>query len=315
MAVELNLMKKMSFGDIFEWSFKLFQKHILFIIKSMSYFFIPGIIILIISGIFVYPYIINTFENLFSFIQNEPTNNQFAFDFFINFLKLYLIIIAIFIIYSLFIMASSAASIKALSVKLEGKNESELDIAKFVLKKYLSILGTTVIAGIMSTIGFCFCYIPGLILMVYMIFIPQIILLENKSFFKAIGRSFSLVNKNFWIIVLILIVFYFLYYIASSIISIPFYMVPYIKFIVKIIKSGGEADPSFLANSITNFMKEFFIFIIIIIGIQIITSILYILVVNNSLTLKFYNIRNLKEGTQLLNQLDKEIKQNDVKVK
>ncbi len=308
MAVELNLMKKMSFGDIFEWGFKLLKKNFLFLIKSMSYFFIPGVIISIISVIFIYPYTSSMIDN-FSLTQNEAANSQYFADFFVNIFKLNSIsIIIFFIYYLLYIMPSYAASVKAISIKFDQKNESELSVPKHVLKKYLSLLGTTLIAGLMSTIGFCLCGIPGIILLIYMIFIPQIILLENKSFFKAIGRSFSLVNNNFWVIFLLLLVFLFFYYIVSSIISIPFFIVPYVKFIIKIIKSGGESDPSFM----TDFMKNFYIYNIIISGIQFIISIFFIIVVGNSLTLKYYNIRNLKEGTQILNKLDKEMKQNEV---
>ena len=142
-----------------------------------------------------------------------------------------------------------------------------------------------------------------------MIFIPQIVVLENKYFFKAIGRSFYLVNKNFWIVFLILLVFYFLYAIISGIISVPVYMIPYVKFIVKIIKMGGELDPS--VNFMKDFMKEFLVYYLIIMGMQIIFSIFYMITINNALTLKFFNIRNLREGTQLLNELDVQMKKNE----
>ncbi|MBN2546184.1 MAG: hypothetical protein JXB50_10335 [Spirochaetes bacterium] len=310
MTNELDLTKKLDFGAIFEWTFKLFKRHFLFLVRSMSYFFIPGLIVLTGLIVLIYPSVLSVMDNFFSMVQNSETlsaNNTFPMNFFIDFIKMYLLIISIMIVYSLFVLASSAASIKAISIKLEQKDDKEINVFKHVLKKFLPLLGTTMISGIMMTFGFLFCYIPGLILMVYMIFVPQAVILENKYFFSAIGRSFSLVNKNFWIVALILLIFYFIYSIGLSILIAPVYLVPYIKFIMQMVKMGGETDPAYMMDVMRNFMKEMSVYIFIIIGISSIASLFYLLLINNALTIKFYNIKNLKEGTQLLSDIDKEL--------
>jgi len=311
MTNELDLTKKMDFGNIFEWTFKLFKKHFFFLIKSVSYFFIPGIIILIALIALIYPAALDFFDNIMAMVKdsaNVQDENALFFKFLIDFLKLFLLYIGAMTIYSLFILASSAASIKAIGVKLEQKDDKESDILKCILKKFFPLLGTVMISGIMITFGCLFCYIPGLILMIYLIFVPQAVILENKYFFGAIGRSFTLVNKNFWFIVLILLIFYFIYSFALSILIVPVYMVPYIKFIMQVIKMGGESDPSFMLDFMRNFMREMSVYIFIIAGISSIASLFYLLMINNALTLKFYNIKNTKEGNQLLNDIDKELK-------
>lgn len=311
MTNELDLTKKMDFGNIFEWTFKLFKKHFFFLIKSVSYFFIPGIIILIALIALIYPAALDFFDNIMTMVKdsaNVQDENALFFKFFIDFLKLFLLYIGAMTIYSLFILASSAASIKAIGVKLEQKDDKESDVFKHILKKFFPLLGTVMISGIMITFGFLFCYIPGIILMIYLIYVPQAVILENKYFFSAIGRSFSLVNKNFWFIVLILLIFYFIYSFALSILIVPVYMVPYIKFIMQVIKMGGESDPSFMLDFMRNFMREMSVYIFIIAGISSIASLFYLLMINNALTLKFYNIKNIKEGNQLLNDIDKELK-------
>ena len=52
-----------------------------------------------------------------------------------------------------------------------------------------------------------------------------------------------------------------------------------------------------------NFLRLFLI--VIIMGISIIISIFYTLINNIALTLKFYNIKNLREGSAILDKLEK----------
>ncbi|MCG8569025.1 MAG: hypothetical protein MJB14_02690, partial [Spirochaetes bacterium] len=249
MKKTMDLTQKMDFGNHLEWTFSFFTKNFLFIFKTMSYFFIPGIVLFLIGGFFIYNYFVEWWQNFMALSMSGSTAiDDQSLTMFWEMATMYVLFIAVFSLYGLFMLAASGASIKAIGVIIEGTGETELDIVKFTLKKFLNLFITSLIVGFMLAFGFVCCYIPGLILMIYVIFYVQVIMLEDKGYFTAIGRSFSLVKKNFWMIVLLLLVIYFMYSFIVGMVTVPLIAVPYIKMINVLIQNEGVSDPALLTD-------------------------------------------------------------------
>lgn len=297
---ELDLTRKLDIGEIFEWSFKLFGRHFGKLIKTISYFIIPGIILIIVS-IPANMGKINRFLQYTMKSESMENTSEFMGEYFSSMTPFFFIG---FILGCLSLLIS-IASIRILSLKLDNQEETEFQTVLYSLKMFIPIVLSFFFPALFLIFGYMACFIPGVILGVYMIFILQAIIIENKLFFGAFARSFSLVNKNFWSLLGIFVVFYFIFAIASSIISMPFYMVGYVKMIANMIKNGGAADPEVLnnySNSMTTTLP-------IIYGVSLLLSSVYIILLNYALVIKYYNIRNLKEGMALLNQIDEQMDQ------
>ena len=204
--------------------------------------------------------------------------------------------------YSLFAVLTGAGVIQGFDDKIQSLNTTEGEVALSTLKKIVPILITSIIASLLLGMGFVFCFIPFFILAVYMAFIPQTIMIENRWGFGAIGRSFSLFNGHFWQTFLIPLVFFLVYFFFSSIITYGLLLTPYIELIKSIVQNQGQTDPSFLGN----FYKQYSYIIILQ---SVLNSLLHLLmtpILNIALSIKFYNVRNLKEGTQILNDIAQE---------
>lgn len=291
MQQKIDLMKKMSFSDNFSYTFRLFKEHFVYLIKTLAYFFVPAIIIITGIGILLW----NRFIELFGMIEGDKFNSSNA----MLIAEIFLYIFIFVFIFSIVSLYTNAVSVMAINEKLEGRDTSPKEVVGAVLKKTIPLLFTSILAGLMVGLGFFFCFIPGYILMIYIVFIPHAIMLEDKRYGQAIGRSFSFVNKNFWQIVLLLLVIYFLWSFVSGFVNLPFYVVYYIHLFSDLMKTGGEIDP----GNMTSFFNRFGVVAIIIFVINIILMMLYTSLLNISLTLKFLNIRNIREGTDLLNKI------------
>jgi len=63
----------------------------------------------------------------------------------------------------------------------------------------LPVLGAMLLVGIMVSIGFTFFVIPGVILAVYSWLTIPLIVARRLGMVEALGKSFAIVNQNFWL--------------------------------------------------------------------------------------------------------------------
>ncbi len=299
MEIKDNLMRKLGFDDIIEFTLKLYKKHFFYFIKLFGYFFIPAMIIIIIAS----AYSLMNYEKIITSLQNTQDSSPSEAIASTLFLSYFGKTMIWFLIHSLLLIIANAALVKGIHEKLINSNMPIRKVAVYTLKKAFPIIITTVITGIMYFFGFSCCCIPFVVVLVYTVFITQIMMIENKFYFKCIGRSFGLVQDYFWSILLIIIVYFFLYYFIMAVVQLAIYGYPYIKLIRSIIGNKGQIDPSFM-----EFFKKSFFLIIISSVVQNILLFLLLPILSIAISIKFLNIKNLKEGTALLDEIKKQAK-------
>ena len=295
MQKELNLNKKLGFDEIIDHTLHIYKNDFLYYMKILLYFFIPSISIMVYATI----HIKDAYIDMLSSMGTAGGSGPGAIPGFGNVMYYGLLIT---IGYSLFAVLTGAGVIQGFDDKIRNRNTTEGEVALAALKKIIPIIITSIIASLLLGIGFIFCFVPFFILAVYMAFIPQTIMIEGRWGFGSIGRSFSLVNGHFWQTFLIPLVFFLTYFFFSSIITYGLLLTPYIELIKGIIQNQGQTDPSFLGN----FYKQYSYIIILQ---SVLNSMLHLLmtpILNIALSIKFYTIRNLKEGTQILNDIAQE---------
>jgi hypothetical protein len=68
----------------------------------------------------------------------------------------------------------------------------------FALSRFGSLLGSVILAGLITGLGTCACIIPGIYLGVLYAFVSQVVVLENLSGMDALNRSKQLVSGFWW---------------------------------------------------------------------------------------------------------------------
>ncbi|MCX7679034.1 MAG: hypothetical protein N2316_07420 [Spirochaetes bacterium] len=295
MKKEINLSIKLHFDEIVDYAIEIYKNNFKYLIGLMAVFYIPYFILVV----FLSEKIHHAFDNLFISL-NEPSSLKFPIESTIRDLFHWSGIS--FILFFLVTTFSQAAIIKGTACKIEGDNAPISTIAQLTIKKAFPLIATTLIAMIMMGIGLVFCIIPFFILAIYLIYTLQAIMLEDTWGFGAIGRSFTMVSGNFWATLFIPLVFYLSYFFISSIITYAIMLTPYIDMFKEIIQHQGQITQEYYSEFLS---KNFLRFIFQIIA----TNLLYFFMIPLlyiALTIKYFNIRNLKEGTQLTHAIEKE---------
>ncbi len=69
---------------------------------------------------------------------------------------------------------------------------------QFALGRFLPLLGTGILGGILITLGYFACCIPGIYLAVIWSMMSQVVVVENLSGMDALNRSKALTENYFW---------------------------------------------------------------------------------------------------------------------
>lgn len=101
------------------------------------------------------------------------------------------------------------------------ENISIQDVWLEVKKKFFAVLGTFIVTGIIVSIGFVLCILPGIYFIVSLSLIFSIMFFEGKGFSISFGRSMNLINNNWWLAFGILLVALIIYYIFTIAFSVP----------------------------------------------------------------------------------------------
>ncbi len=295
MKKDINLSAKLHFDELVDCAISLYKNNFKYFITIMAFFYIPAVVVLIVLTVSLS----DEYARLMQIITQPASDPNIAIGVISKLSQYAFFFLAIYLLMS---TLAGAAIIKGTEVKLAGGSASEKDVSIMALKKTIPLVITSFIASIMIAVGAIFCIIPLFILAVYLIYISQAIMLEDTWGFGAIGRSFTITSGNFWATLLIPLVFYLAYFFISSLISYAIMLTPYMNMIRGLFDNQGQTDPEFLSR----FYSENIRLIIIE---TIATNILYMLlspILSITLTLKYINIRNLKEGTSLANAIQEE---------
>jgi hypothetical protein len=292
MEHKFDLSRKMDIGDIINASMSLYGKNFFYFIWVYAFYYLPFMVLALIFAkgmIGMY----STMMNTASMAQSNP----FAF------LKSYFLAIGL-IVPAWIVLASMAhlSLVSAINGQILGQPRKAGIHFLAPLKRLVPVLVTTFIASLIFIAGMPFCFIPFFIFLIYLAFLPQVMMVEDKFYFRAIGRSFSATEKNFWQIALFLLVFSLAYGTISSIVTYGSMIGPYIQLFTDIMKNKGMSDPSVM----TGFYSKYGSVIIIASVLNFLAYLVVTPVMHIGLTLKFHNIRNLKEGTRLINEIEKQ---------
>jgi hypothetical protein len=153
----------------------------------------------------------------------------------------------------------------------------------------------------MYAFGVVVCFVAVAVLSVFLIFIPQSVMLDNKYYVRAIDTSFKLVTKSFMTVAVIILVYGLLMASVGQIVTLAIYIVPLIESIVKMIQQGGYSAPAAADMMGGNILMMYVINTALVLILQV-----FILPLQNlSLTLSYYNLKNVQDGAELIDRIKK----------
>jgi hypothetical protein len=156
---------------------------------------------------------------------------------------------------------------------------------------FLRVLGSGLLLFFLLIIGILFCIFPGVYLMPITYLVIPVIVIENSSFRYAFTKSFRLIKNNWWLVFGVIFIMSLIVSIASSIVSIP----------ITIITMGGK----FLS------LKSFTLPLIIIFSVLRNVLMLAYVLPAIAVCLCYFNLTEEKDGTGLLDRIEKLGKSND----
>lgn len=207
-------------SNLFAWqyikrTFLFLKEHINFYTNAMMFFFLPICVVLFIfTKLFIA--IIEDFKGDLTVLEELIIQNnipQSIIDSAPKILFLFIMSLLLKIIFRFVVLEGVSTLLK---------NEEPLSFMKIlnnVLMSMLPILGTLALYYLMLFFGLILFIIPSLIIMVVFAFVPHIIILEKKFFFKAFDKSFLLIKTNILFVLSILLFFFSLEQLAKTLIQ------------------------------------------------------------------------------------------------
>ena len=214
---KVQLNKERSFGDLFNATFAFIKQEFAELGKALLYFAIlPLTVASVFNGLMAH----SQQERVAEITANNAlVSNPWSF-YETLFTPMALINYVVMILTSTLLITSVLSYLKLYHERGSG-NFSTIDVWHQLTKIYWSIFGTTFLVGLLTTIGFVFCLLPGIYLSVVLCAILPIIVFEGKGFSEAFSKSMQITKPNFWSILGSLIVMLIISYILIIIASIP----------------------------------------------------------------------------------------------
>ena len=104
----------------------------------------------------------------------------------------------------------------------KGKDNFEIEeIWQLTIKKFSSILLALTVMGFMIAIGVVAFVVPGIYLAIILSMVLPIMIFEDQDFNKAVKYSINLIKDYWWFSFALLIVIYFISFIAGFVFSLP----------------------------------------------------------------------------------------------
>jgi hypothetical protein len=172
-------------------------------------------------------------------------------------------------------------------------NVNTASVVQGVKKDFGNIIGLGVLSGLITSIGFMLCVIPGVYLYVPMSLVFSILVFRNTSISNAINDSFLLIKNEWWITFATLFVIGIIVWVISMVFSIPTLIYTFTKSFT-IASEGSLADPStmfdwvFIALNAISSAAQYILYMITAIS----TAFIY------------YNLNERKHATGALEQID-----------
>jgi hypothetical protein len=154
----------------------------------------------------------------------------------------------------------------------------------YFLRTTIGVFVTAILLGV----GFMLCVLPGIWLFPMMGLIFPIMIIENTSFGYAFNRSFSLIKDNWWVTAGTILVIWIIAYVMIFVIMIP--------------ASAINITETLLRPKVMHALSTWQIIVSVIVQ-QLVQVLLILPTV--ALTLCYFNLAESKEGTSLLDRINK----------
>lgn len=176
-------------------------------------------------------------------------------------------------------------SYMALYVKSPDGTVKNSEVWSKLANAFLPMIGGAIIFGLLSTIGFVLCIIPGIIVYVYLGFYAYVYINEDQGVINSFYRSYEIVSNNWWVTFGYGLVFLILVSIGSLVFTIPTYL----------IGLGYALQIDFLTGDVFMYIATF----ISSVGQLLLYPILYI-----AMGVMYYSHRNKIERVDMVTEID-----------
>jgi hypothetical protein len=214
--IQIDFKQERDFGEIFNATFGFIGQEFKLLGRAVLYFVLP---ILIVAAVIVVLIGMEQQKSLNTFqtggLYNSDPISTIGSTFKYTLLTLLMYIIAITVL-----RCTIYGYIKLYVTK--GKDQFNLnDVWGEIKKFFFPVLGTSLVIGLITGIGFVFCLVPGIYLGVSLCVIYISLMFEDEGFSNAFGRSFDLTKQRWWLTFAILLICYIIIYIIYILCSLP----------------------------------------------------------------------------------------------
>ncbi|HHH55202.1 MAG TPA: hypothetical protein ENK91_16185 [Bacteroidetes bacterium] len=282
MENSINFKREREIGKVISDSFIFFKMNFKPLFKRIWKLILPYFILLFISYSFFSFTISRTGVNLAAVF-----GSNLDFSYFLSFF----IYIFITIIYVSILQLSVLNYIKEYvnNVSIE---ESELK--KRVYRRFFSMTGLNFLIVLISFLGFLLFFIPGVYMIVVLVFAPVIFIFENKDLRSSISESFTLIKNNWWTTFTSLVILVLITFVINMVLGIIFYIYSMIKaFVVE----GNISE--FLHPHALHPENIFYYFL------NLLLYTILLIIINIALSMIYFNIIEKRYNTNVFNEIDK----------
>jgi hypothetical protein len=262
----INFKQERDFGDLFNATFSFISTEFKKLATAILYFVVP---LLLLASIAMTIYSVKAQEMAQSIVQGEKPDPFAIFSTMSSLIGYIGVTLILSLVASTVLFATVYGYIK-LYVQKGSDGFSITDVWLQVSQYFVSILGGSIVVGLVIVAGVIFCLIPGIYFAVALSIVFCIMIFEDISFFTAFSRSFKLMKTNWWNAFGVMFVATIIVYLLSILVSVPS-MVLGFKSLLTNMKEGQHLTMDFslsfyIVSSITRLFTQIFAVIPIVIS-------------------------------------------------
>lgn len=210
----IEFRKERNFGDIFGSAIEFIrQEHKKFGFVILVYV-LPFLVITSLVLILIQSNFLSASRN----ISDMATTGNYSY--FGDFFFYYFLMLACYVVAHTMLITATYGYVDLYVKKGKDGFESS-DVWNRMRRFFFPVLGTNIVVGIITIIGFVFCLIPGIYLGISLSLILIALIYENKGFGDAFSRSFDLTKRDWWVTFAIVLVALLLVSALSYVIQLP----------------------------------------------------------------------------------------------
>lgn len=210
---KINLLKRRSFSETVGDAFTFIRTNLAILIKVNFLISLP--LILIIAGAFLL--LFRDHFSLLSTIQSGPFVDSIAMR---DSFTTYMVSMLFSMLATIPVSISTYAVFDVYSRKEDGIVKFE-EVAAVLKRKFLPLLGFKIVMAIAMVISGFFAIIPAFVIYSFLLCSELLIIQHDYGVFKAINKSFSIVNKVFWDVVWLNFLFLLVFVLFGVLMGLP----------------------------------------------------------------------------------------------